>query len=308
MTDHILKFIKAKSKLFYLLILTGVLIFVLFNGIKVIFTHETFIFQLVLIVFKHMLSLSTAIILVVATILLLRHSNIVSNEMEQDYLERQGVDIAVGNDIVGLEIKKYYTRYTGKHFNIRVKNLYHGSIVSIKGTLNFYTYENDRIYSVPIEIDHLFIKQNYTVSNFDPKHRAINSFAYYEFYIEKLKTDVSSFEDIRLISRRIVHTFFYELNMKQFSDHFIGKFRVRYNLVWLKERGIRIRSWVRFFCSKKIYRVEHKPVVEFFELMVRVTKILMLIVFLVIVLLGLMYVIYDLSKMIIAIAKLLISK
>ncbi|SQC58687.1 Uncharacterised protein [Listeria newyorkensis] len=291
-----------------MLILIGALIFVLFNGVKVIFTHDAAIFQFAFIVFKHILSLSTVIILVIVTMLLLRHSNAVSNEREQDYLERQDVHIEVDNDIVGLEIKEYYTRYTGKHVDIRVKNLYHGSIVSIKGTLNFYTYENDRIYSIPIEIDNLFLKQNYKVSDFNPKHRAINSFAYYEFYIKELKTETNSFKDIRLVSRRIIHTWFYELNMKQFSDHFIGKLKVRYNLVWLKEKRIRIRSWIRFFCSKQVYRVEHKPVVEFFELMFRIAKITMLVVFFILVLLGLMFVIYDLSSMIIEITKLLISK
>ncbi len=270
--------------------------------------HNTAVFQCAFIVFNHILSLSTVCILVIVTIWLLSHSNKVSNEREQNYLERQDMEIEVGNDIVGLEIKIFYTRYTGKRVNIRVKNLYHGRIKSITGVLNFYSSEKDRIYSIPIEIDNLFIEQNYKVSDFDSKHRAINSFAYYEFYIRKLRTETDSFKDIRLVSRLIIRTWFYELNMKQFSDYFIGGFKVRYNLVWLKEKWFEIRSRVRYFCSKKVYRAEFKPIVEFFELIVRVTKRLMLVILSVIVVFGLMYVIYDLSIMIIEITKLVISK
>ncbi|MEK4099758.1 hypothetical protein [Bacillus sp. FSL E2-0195] len=260
MISVIVNYIKEKSKLLYTIAVIGV-IFYFINSQWSEFKRNWYsLTPIIKIILIHMPSVLLIFTFVCATISLFKISNRKSNEKMTDYLNSQKIEVETDEFFrpVGAAVIEEYDFFEGKEtktIKIKVKNKEENLIEFIDGFISFY-YKKERVKVVPVKIKQL--NKGYSERIYYNKiDKDTINWDHFDFYINEMKIDDEIYTNVRLRSPSVYKTYYFYLNIDEFIDKKIFGIRIKYNLVWLKEKfrmGFRI---VRFYCSPREYQIKN---------------------------------------------------
>ncbi|MDU1411846.1 MAG: hypothetical protein E6929_03445 [Clostridium sp.] len=266
MESIVINYIKEKSKILYSICsLIVVIYFVIIKSSK---------FKEILNKMKEVLeknynklpSLIIFILLMVALIYILKVSDRKSNKKVSEYLESQKIKLnTTGNKEISASISQGYEYVEGKRVEIIrviIANEANKTIKQLLGRLSFY-YENNKLKEIPIILNNLYNGYSATIYN-EEISREIYNWNHFDCHIDKMIMSDEERRDVILRSSRLRRTYYFGLNIDRFLDYKIWGINTKYNLVWIKEKLIEVKSAVRFFTQKK-YGCNYKFINQLFE-------------------------------------------
>lgn len=251
LVNEFIKFVK-KRKFFFVLLMIVVVVMLakkyLFPVYQVIIKSVESTIQIV--VLYYYAAIFMFIILVISCLLLKKSDNEFKKEVEEHHPDYENY---VSSSKVPIETKVYekYEKIDGEYKKTRKLSIHNGleeKIEYIKGSVQFYYYR-ERVFVIDFEVSDIGVYRGHRIfyGIVDRPNRWWNEF---NIKIDIIKAGSYEKENLRLSGVHFFPTHFLILNRYNYIR--IGKFRLPYEISWLKNSWFRrIRAYIRWHFRRR---------------------------------------------------------
>ncbi|MBB6625084.1 hypothetical protein H7E67_16815 [Clostridium gasigenes] len=278
MISVIINFIKEKSKIIYSVLSIILIIYFMISNLGEFKNILIKLKPIIIITLNVIPSILVVLIFIIGTRHLLKTSNIKSNKRMDEYLKSQRIELKTkGCKEISVMVTQEYDYINGEerqYIKVKVINE-HGNTINLVDGFVFFYYKKERVKVIPIKVNQLNEGYSERVYYKEVDENTV-MWDQFDVFINSMIIDKKEHMNLILKSPNIYKTYYFILNFNRFSDHRIFGIKVKYNLVWLKEKILESRSAIRFFYSKKTYKVYtyryYYYVKEILGLMLRLLK------------------------------------